>query len=67
MRLLRAIRDMDFDYDMGKLTDDIYAEQRVTLIRRVIAVMKRSDDIETEIRAQQERVETALAAFREQS
>lgn len=67
LRLLRAIRDMDFDYDMGKLTDDIYAEQRVALIRRAIAVMKRSDEIEAEIFAQHARVEAALAAYREQS
>jgi hypothetical protein len=66
LRLLRAIRDMDFDYDMGKLTDDLYAEQRVTLIRRVIAIMKRTDAIEAQIRAQEDRVEAALAAFRAQ-
>lgn len=63
-RLLRAIRDMDFDYDMNKMTDAIYAEQRVHLIRQTIAVMRRIDALEAEITAQQDRVAAALAAFR---
>lgn len=66
LRFLRAIRDMDFDYDMGKLTDDVYIMQREALIRRALAVMQRSDEIEDAILAQQDRVEAALAAFREQ-
>ncbi|MCD4684792.1 MAG: hypothetical protein K8S97_02510, partial [Anaerolineae bacterium] len=66
-RLLRAIRDMDFDYDMGKLTDDLYVVQRVTLIQRAIAVMQRSDEIEATILDQVDRVAAALAAFREQT
>ncbi len=63
-RLLRAIRDMDFDYDMGKLPDAIYAEQRVYLVRQAVAVLRRLDALEAEIEAQQDRVAAALAAFR---
>ncbi len=63
-RLLRAIRDLDFDYDMGKLTDDIYTEQRIYLIRQTIAVMRRIDMLEAEIQAQQDRIAAALAAYR---
>lgn len=63
-RLLRAIRDLDFDYDMGKLTDAIYTEQRVTLVAQAIALLQRIDALEAEILAQQERVEAALAAYR---
>lgn len=63
-RLLRAIRDLDFDYDMGKLTDAIYTEQRVTLVAQAIALLQRIDALEAEIRTQHERVGTALAAYR---
>ena len=66
VRLLRAIRDMDFDYDVGKLTDSIYADQRVYLVRQALAVLRRIDLLETEIQAQQDRIEAALAAYRQQ-
>ncbi len=64
-RLLRAIRDLDFDYDLGKLADDAYAEQRVLLVRQSVAVMAKIDELEEAIAAQQERIEAALAAFRQ--
>lgn len=63
-RLLRAIRDLDFDYDMGKLTDSIYTEQRVYLIGQAAAILQRIDALEAEIQAQQDRIEAALAAYR---
>lgn len=64
LRLLRAIRDLDFDYDMGKLTDTIYTEQRVYLIRQALAVLRRIGSLEAEITAQQDRIAAALAAYR---
>jgi hypothetical protein len=63
-RVLRSIRDLDLDYDMGKLVDDTYASQRVYLIRLYVAISKRIDELQTEVNAQQVRVEAALAAFR---
>jgi hypothetical protein len=63
-RVLRSIRDLDLDYDMGKLVDDTYASQRVYLIRLYVAISKRSDELQAEVNAQQMRVEAALAAFR---
>ncbi|GEM_PF-5212664 len=64
-RLLHAIRDLDFDYDLGKLADDAYAEQRILLVRQSVAVMAKIEELENEIAAQQERIEAALAAFRQ--
>ena len=63
-RVLRAIRDLDLDYDMGKLVDETYASQRVQLIRYYVAIVKRIDELQAEVNAQQMRVEAALAAFR---
>jgi hypothetical protein len=63
-RILRAIRDLDFDYDMDKLTDDAYAAQRIYLIRLALAIFKRIDALEAEIASQQARVEEAIAALR---
>ena len=63
-RVLRSIRDLDLDYDMGKLVDDTYASQRVYLIRLYVAISKRIDELQAEVNTQQVRVEAALAAFR---
>jgi hypothetical protein len=64
LRVLRAIRDLDFDYDLDKLTDTAYATQRVNLIRLAAAITLRIDELEAEIAQQQERVEAAVAALR---
>jgi hypothetical protein len=63
-RVLRAIRDLDLDYDMGKLVDETYASQRIYLIQLYVAIAKRIDELQVEVNAQQRRVEAALAAFR---
>ncbi|MEB2286856.1 MAG: hypothetical protein OZ934_01975 [Anaerolineae bacterium] len=63
-RVLRAIRDLDFDYDMDKLTDTAYAAQRIHLIRLTVAILMRIDELEAEASSQQARVEAAVAATR---
>lgn len=65
LRVLRSIRDLDFDYDMGKLTDDVYTAQRINLITLGIAIMRRMDELEAEVAAQQARIEEAVAALRQ--
>lgn len=64
-RVLREIRDLDFDYDMGKLGERVYEEQRVYLIRLAAAITQRIDTLESEIAAQEARVEAAVAALRQ--
>jgi hypothetical protein len=66
-RVLRSIRDLDFDYDMGKLTNDVYEMQRLNLIRLGAAIVRRIDVMEAEVRAQQARVDAAVDAFRQQA
>ncbi|RPJ02317.1 MAG: hypothetical protein EHM39_02135 [Chloroflexi bacterium] len=65
LRVLRAIRDLDFDYDMGKLIDETYAAQRVYLIRVYAAMVARMDELQDEVNAQQARIDAAVAAFRQ--
>lgn len=64
VRVLRSLRDLDFDYDMGKLSPDMYVTQRETLVRLGVAIMQRLDALEDEIAAQQARVDDAVAEFR---
>jgi hypothetical protein len=63
-RVLRAIHDLDFDYDLGKLDDEAYEAQRVYLVRLGVAIMQRRDDLEAELAAQDEQIEAAVAALR---
>ncbi len=64
-RILRTIHDLDFDYDLGKLTDEVYTDQRVYLIRLFVAIIERMDAIERDIARQAERIEAAVAALRQ--
>jgi hypothetical protein len=64
MRVLRSIRDLDFDYDLDKLTDTAYQTQRMALLRLAAAITVRIDALEAEIAEQEARLEEAVAAFR---
>jgi len=65
LRVLRSIRDLDFDYDLGKLVDETYASQRIYLIRLYLAIAARMDELQADVFAQQARIEAAVAAFRQ--
>lgn len=65
LRILREIRDLDFDYDLGKLGERVYEEQRVYLFRLAIAITQRIDELEAAIAEQEARVEAAVAALRQ--
>lgn len=65
LRVMRQIRDLDFDYDMHKLTAAMYETQRVYLFRLAAAITRRIDELDAEIDAQQARVEQAVAALRQ--
>lgn len=40
-----VIRDLDFDYETGKLTDEDYQQQRETWVARGVAVLKAIDSL----------------------
>jgi hypothetical protein len=41
--ILVAVRDLDFDYQTGKLTDEEYKAQRESLMQRGVEVLKQID------------------------
>ena len=64
LRVLRAIRELDLDYDMDKLPDGTYEAQRIDLIRLAVAVTHRIDQIEAEITEQDARLEALVSTYR---
>ncbi len=64
MRVLRALRDLDFDFDTGKIAPEMYIAQREGLVRLGVAIMQRLDALEEEIAAQHARIDDAVAEFR---
>jgi hypothetical protein len=63
-RVLRAIRDLDFDYDLGKLPDAAYQSQRIDLVRLGAAILRRMDEVKAEIAEQESCIEKAVATLR---
>ncbi|GEM_PF-1164758 len=63
-RVLRSIRDLDFDYDLDKIPYSTYASQRINLFKLAAAITERIDRIEAEIVEQDLRIEAAIAALR---
>lgn len=44
--LLHSVLDLDNDYDMGKISSDVYAEQRKMLIGRSVYLRKQLEQLE---------------------
>lgn len=69
--LLQSIVDLDFDYDMGKLSDAVYAEQRKMLLGRSVYILKKLDTIHEEAEHHVDdvdaQIEAMIAAQREQN
>lgn len=63
--LLDSIHDLDFDYDMGKVSDDVYAEQRKMLIGRSVSALMQLDQAEAHLHEMDDEIENAIAARRE--
>ncbi len=45
-RLIESVQDLDFDYDTGKVTDEVYDHQRKMLVGRGVSVLMRLDQFE---------------------
>lgn len=65
-RILNALQEMDFDYDLRKIPEEDYAVQRALMLQRGAEVLRRLDAIQPEVTggSAEERIEAAIAARR---
>jgi len=63
-RFVNAVRDLDFDYDMGKLSAEDYATQRKFAIGRGVSVWLRLQASQSVVQRSDEELEAAIAAYR---
>lgn len=61
-RFVYAVRDLDFDYDTGKIAKNDYIAQRKLLIGRGVSTLIKLDDLR-----QHDPLEKEIAAYRRQS
>lgn len=64
--LLSSIHDLDFDYDMGKISAQVYAEQRKMLIGRSVGTLMQLDKAEAHLLELDNKIEVALEKRRDQ-
>lgn len=62
--LLISIRDLDFDYDTGKVSNLVYAEQRKLLIGRAISTLIQLDQAEAHLVEVDDEIEKAVSSYR---
>lgn len=63
--ILDALRDLDFDHAMGKLTTEDYTPQRLQLVARGAAVLRELDTLGvTTAASAEDEIERAVAARR---
>lgn len=62
--LLISIRDLDFDYDTGKVSNLVYAEQRKLLIGRAISTLIQLDQAEAHLVEVDDEIEKAVSQYR---
>ena len=59
-----SIHDLDFDYDTGKISGEVYAEQRKLLIGRAVSTLIHLDQAEAELDDIDDDIEAAVARYR---
>ncbi len=64
--VLRALQELDFDYDLGKIPEEEYPQQRQALLARGAEVLRRLDELQkaSPADAAEDRLEAAIAARR---
>lgn len=65
-RLLNALQELDFDYDLHKIPEEEYAPQRALLLQRGAEVLRHLDAQVAQVAAAsaEDRIEAAIAARR---
>ncbi|MBI5928082.1 MAG: hypothetical protein HY862_02150 [Chloroflexi bacterium] len=61
---LISIHDLDFDFDTGKVSKQVYAEQRKLLIGRAISILIQLDQTEAHLVEVDDDIEQAIASYR---
>ncbi len=65
-RLLLALQELDFDFGLGKISEEDYPEQRANLMQHAASVLKSLDEMQGQHADQtaESRIEAAVAARR---
>jgi hypothetical protein len=64
---LRAIKELEFDYQMGKLSEEDFERDNVRLRHQAIALMKRIEELAPESEELDARLESLIAQHRQVS
>ncbi len=62
--LVISIHDLDFDYDTGKVSKLVYAEQRKLLIGRAVSTLIQLDQAEAHLIEVDDEIEKAVSSYR---
>lgn len=63
-QLISGVRDLDFDFDMGKVPEADYATHRKALIGRGVSVLRRLEEARAAQRELDDELEQQIAAHR---
>lgn len=63
--LVQAVRDLDSDYDTGKLSQADYIQQRKFLIGRGVSTLMRLDEARADEAVAEDEIEALVAAYRQ--
>lgn len=64
-RFVTSVRDLDFDFDTGKIGEADYLEQRKLLIGRGVSALKRLDEALQEQKEVDDEIEALVDAYRQ--
>ena len=67
LRLARAVRDLDFDYDTGKMPEQDYIEQRKQIIGQGVSVLIRLDEARKDQDVLDDEIENLIEAYKQSS
>lgn len=66
-QFVMSVRDLDFDFDMGKITETDYIEQRKVLIGRGVSTLKKLDELHSQQHHIEDEIEQMVAAYRKKN
>jgi hypothetical protein len=64
-RTIDSIHDLDFDFDTGKITADVYAQQRKMLIGKGVSLFMQLEEAQSQVHDVNSVIESMITAKRE--